>query len=346
MGATKTSCMIAFILAGAAFLTTRWHHGVPRIMAQWIGEQGFAAWQLIAVLTVLYIILGCFIDGISMVVLTSSVILLRVKATGIDLLWFGIIRRAGRRDGADYAAGGLQPIRAARPHRQGHVLRGARLVALLHPDGARSRNHLEVSRSRHLSAGKDVQSELIFRPLAARFTGDLLRKPVTLLLGTVPPAPIYTTSAIRKLEELAAPASGTLMERAGLAAAEFARAICGDTAKSVLVIAGPGNNGGDAFEVAAHLKRWFFRVRVVFSGERDKLSKDARAALAKWEARAARGEGHPGDARFDLAVDGLFASGSRARSRVSTRHWSGTQLPRAAVLSSTFRAESTPTREP
>jgi len=91
MGATKTSCMIAFILAGAAFLTVAMAFtGVPRIMAQWIGEQGFAAWQLIAVLTVLYIILGCFIDGISMVVLTSSVILPSVKAAGIDLLWFGI----------------------------------------------------------------------------------------------------------------------------------------------------------------------------------------------------------------------------------------------------------------
>src|SRR5204862_5837685 len=91
MGATKTSCMIAFILAGAAFLTVALAFtGVPRIMAQWIGEQGFAAWQLIAVLTVLYIILGCFIDGISMVVLTSSVILPSVKAAGIDLLWFGI----------------------------------------------------------------------------------------------------------------------------------------------------------------------------------------------------------------------------------------------------------------
>jgi hydroxyethylthiazole kinase-like uncharacterized protein yjeF len=126
----------------------------------------------------------------------------------------------------------------------------------------------------------------------------------------MPAFPIYATGAIRKLEELGAPASGTLMERAGLAAAEFARAICGDTAKSVLVIAGPGNNGGDAFEVAAHLKRWFFRVRVVFSGERDKLSKDARAALAKWEAGGGTLEKDiPGDARFDLAVDGLFGIG-------------------------------------
>ena len=91
MGATRTSCMIAFILTGAAFLTVAMGFtGVPRTMAEWIGRQGFSAWQLIAVLTVLYIILGCFIDGISMVVLTSSVILPSVKAAGIDLLWFGI----------------------------------------------------------------------------------------------------------------------------------------------------------------------------------------------------------------------------------------------------------------
>ncbi len=126
----------------------------------------------------------------------------------------------------------------------------------------------------------------------------------------MPALPIYTTSAIRKLEELAAPASGTLMERAGAAAAEFARDLCGDTAKAILVVAGPGNNGGDAFEVAAHLKRWFFRVSVVFSGERGKLPKDALAALGKWEAAGGTLLGEiPGDSRFDLAVDGLFGTG-------------------------------------
>lgn len=126
----------------------------------------------------------------------------------------------------------------------------------------------------------------------------------------MPAFPVYTTLAIRKLEELAAPASGTLMERAGSAAAEYARSLCGDTAKRVLVVAGPGNNGGDAFEVAAHLKRWFFRVSVVFSGERGKLPKDALAALAKWEAAGGGLETDiPGDARFDLVVDGLFGVG-------------------------------------
>ncbi len=126
----------------------------------------------------------------------------------------------------------------------------------------------------------------------------------------MPAFPIYTTPAIRKLEELAAPASGTLMERAGAAAAECARSLCGDTAKSVLVLAGPGNNGGDAFEVATHLKRWFFRVSVVFSGERGKLPKDALVALGKWEATGGTLlHGIPGESRFDLAVDGLFGIG-------------------------------------
>jgi len=126
----------------------------------------------------------------------------------------------------------------------------------------------------------------------------------------MPALPIYTTPAMRKLEELAAPASGTLMERAGAAAAEFARSLCSDTAKAVLVVAGPGNNGGDAFEVAVHLKRWFFRVSVVFSGERDKLPKDAQAALGKWEAAGGTLlRDVPGEPRFDLAVDGLFGAG-------------------------------------
>ncbi|HXZ91317.1 MAG TPA: TRAP transporter large permease subunit [Burkholderiales bacterium] len=91
MGAMKTSCMIAFILAGAAFLTVAMGFtGLPRVIAEWIAAQGFTAVHLIVVLTLLYIVLGCFIDGISMVVLTSSVVMPSIKAAGIDLLWFGI----------------------------------------------------------------------------------------------------------------------------------------------------------------------------------------------------------------------------------------------------------------
>lgn len=91
MGAMRTSCMIAFILTGAAFLTTAMAFtGIPESMAAWITEQALSPVMLIAVLTLLYIVLGCFLDGISMVVLTSAVILPTVQAAHIDLLWFGI----------------------------------------------------------------------------------------------------------------------------------------------------------------------------------------------------------------------------------------------------------------
>ena len=124
----------------------------------------------------------------------------------------------------------------------------------------------------------------------------------------MPLSPIYGTVAIRELE--ARSGATDLMARAGEAAAEIARGLCGDTAKAVLVLAGPGNNGGDAFEVAVHLKRWFFRVSLVFAGDRDKLPVDARAALAKWEAEGGTLlESIPERARFDLAVDGLFGIG-------------------------------------
>src|SRR5690606_31042090 len=90
-GALKTSCMIAFILLGAAFLTTAMGFtGIPRTLAEWISNIGLEPWKLIAVLTILFIIMGCFLDGISMVVLTAAVILPAVKAAGIDLLWFGV----------------------------------------------------------------------------------------------------------------------------------------------------------------------------------------------------------------------------------------------------------------
>ena len=91
IGATKTSCMIAFILAGAAFLTVAMGFtGIPKLLAQWIGSFELSAYSLLAVLTVFFIILGCFLDGISVVVLTTSVILPMVEQAGIDPMWFGI----------------------------------------------------------------------------------------------------------------------------------------------------------------------------------------------------------------------------------------------------------------
>ena len=91
MGATRTSCMIIFIYAGAAFLSVAMGYtGIPRALAMLIQEMQLSPYMLLVALTLLFVILGCFLDGISVVVLTTAVILPMVQAAGIDLIWFGI----------------------------------------------------------------------------------------------------------------------------------------------------------------------------------------------------------------------------------------------------------------
>ena len=91
LGGTRLYCMIALILAGAAFLTLSMGYiGLPRHLAEWIGAQGLSQWQLLVALLLFYLVLGCFLDGISMVVLTMGVILPTIQKAGIDPLWFGI----------------------------------------------------------------------------------------------------------------------------------------------------------------------------------------------------------------------------------------------------------------
>jgi tripartite ATP-independent transporter DctM subunit len=91
MGATRTSCMIMFILAGAAFLTkTMAFTGIPRELAETVNAMGLSPYALIAVLVVVYLILGTALDGISMIVLTSAVVLPMIQKAGFDLIWFGI----------------------------------------------------------------------------------------------------------------------------------------------------------------------------------------------------------------------------------------------------------------
>jgi tripartite ATP-independent transporter DctM subunit len=91
MGATKTTCMVTLILAGAAFLSVSMGFtGIPRTLATWVGSFELTQFQLLIALTFLFAIMGCFLDGISIVVLTASVIMPMVQAAGIDLIWFGI----------------------------------------------------------------------------------------------------------------------------------------------------------------------------------------------------------------------------------------------------------------
>ncbi|HUI99036.1 MAG TPA: TRAP transporter large permease subunit [Usitatibacter sp.] len=91
MGATRLYCMIALILAGAAFLTLAMGYiGLPRRLAEFIAGLGLSQLGLLFWLMVFYIVLGCFLDGISMVVLTMGVILPTIEKAAIDLVWFGI----------------------------------------------------------------------------------------------------------------------------------------------------------------------------------------------------------------------------------------------------------------
>ncbi len=91
MGATRTSAMIALILAGAAFLSlSMGFTGLPRALADLIASLDLSQFQLIMALLVFYIILGCFLDGISSVVLTMAVVEPMIRQAGIDLIWFGI----------------------------------------------------------------------------------------------------------------------------------------------------------------------------------------------------------------------------------------------------------------
>ena len=91
MGAMRTSAMIALILSGAAFLSlSMGFTGLPRALAEWIGSLELSRFELLMALLGFYIIIGCFLDGISSVVLTIAVVEPMIRQAGIDIIWFGI----------------------------------------------------------------------------------------------------------------------------------------------------------------------------------------------------------------------------------------------------------------
>ncbi len=91
MSATRLTCMIMLILAGAAFCTAAMGFtGIPAALAEWVKGQQLSPHMLVLALTCMYIILGCLIDGISMIVLTAVIVLPMVKEAGFDLVWFGV----------------------------------------------------------------------------------------------------------------------------------------------------------------------------------------------------------------------------------------------------------------
>jgi tripartite ATP-independent transporter DctM subunit len=91
MGTTRTTCMIMLILAGASFMATSMAYtGIPQALAAWVESLDLSPYALIAALTLMYILLGTALDGISMIVLTTAIVIPMVKSAGFDLVWFGI----------------------------------------------------------------------------------------------------------------------------------------------------------------------------------------------------------------------------------------------------------------
>src|SRR5947208_11206698 len=120
--------------------------------------------------------------------------------------------------------------------------------------------------------------------------------------------PIGRVADLREVEH--ANAGEPLMERAGLAAANVARDLLASSAARVLVLAGPGNNGGDAFVVARCLKSWFYDVTVAFGGDAARLPHDAAAAHRAWQdAGGTTLADWPDDGSWGIVVDGLFGIG-------------------------------------
>ncbi len=124
---------------------------------------------------------------------------------------------------------------------------------------------------------------------------------------------IYLTSDIRLIEQMAfaLPDPPNLMEKAGHAAAQItADKLLSEIKNHILILAGPGNNGGDAFVVARYLKQWKFHVNLVFTGDQDKLSTDAKCALEAFT----KLDGEildeiPSDTHWNAVIDGLFGIG-------------------------------------
>jgi len=88
----QTSCMVLFIIVGAQILSTGLSSaGIPRGLSEWIVHLNLSKWEFFIAINVLYFILGCFIDGISMIYLTLPVLYPIIDAMGFDFIWFGVI---------------------------------------------------------------------------------------------------------------------------------------------------------------------------------------------------------------------------------------------------------------
>lgn len=123
-----------------------------------------------------------------------------------------------------------------------------------------------------------------------------------------PTTPLYPSTDIRKLEQLAP--GGSLMAKAGQALATLAGELAAETSDPILIVAGPGNNGGDALVAARLLKQKWHQVVVVLAGDPAKMPEDAAHAYQAWLADGGTClDEIPPSPQFSLAIDGLFGIG-------------------------------------
>lgn len=124
------------------------------------------------------------------------------------------------------------------------------------------------------------------------------------------PWPLHDVAAIRRIEQAAAAAlpPHTLMQRAGWAVARLALAVA-PHARTIWVACGPGNNGGDGFEAALHLKLWGKEPVVTWLGDEAKAPPDARASLQRARDAGVAFAAQP-PARWELAIDALLGIGA------------------------------------
>jgi len=126
---------------------------------------------------------------------------------------------------------------------------------------------------------------------------------------THPAQPILRLAALREIEQRQGKVSPPLMERAGAAACNLALSLLTDSPHPPLIVAGPGNNGGDALMVARLLKQRGLLPVVVFAGTVDKLPADARAAYDAWISAGGGLLSEIPQQKYSLAIDGLFGIG-------------------------------------
>lgn len=91
MGAARTVSMLGLIIAAASFLSTAMGYlGIPQTISGLISALELSPIMLIAMLLLIYILLGAFLEGMSLIVMTLPIVLPLVVAAGFDKVWFGV----------------------------------------------------------------------------------------------------------------------------------------------------------------------------------------------------------------------------------------------------------------